>query len=104
MATSIFMPRTRFLALLGLLALVLAPAAARATTIADVAAALRQDPVYNQAGASRALSADDLAELRQRIHSADPPIFVAVLPESAITNNGGNADDLLQAIARQTGL
>ncbi len=104
MATSIFMLRTRFLALLGLLALVLAPAAAQATTVADVAAALRQDPVYNQAGASRALSADDLAELRRRIHDADTPIFVAVLPEAAIASNGGNADDLLQAIARKTGL
>ena len=80
MATSISMQRTRLLALLGLLVLVLVPATARATTIADVASALRHDPVYNQADASRALSGGDLAELRQRIRDAGTPIFVVAKP------------------------
>jgi hypothetical protein len=103
MATSIQMLRIRHLALLGILALVLVPAAAHATTIGDVASALRQDPVYNEAGASRALSADDVAELRQRIRDAGTPIFVAILPETAAEHNGG-VDNLLHTIAEQTGL
>src|SRR5689334_8229113 len=103
MATSIQMLRIRHLALLGLLALVLVPAAAHATTIGDVASALRQDPVYNEDDAARHLSAGDAAELRQRIRDAGTPIFVAILPERAADENGGAAN-LVHEIAAKTGL
>jgi hypothetical protein len=97
------MLRPRLLALLGLLLLALAPAA-YATTVGDVASALREDPVFNEPDAQHALNADDVAELRSRIRGAGTPIFVAVLPARALSGSGdGDADALLQDIARKTG-
>ncbi|MER5967172.1 hypothetical protein [Streptomyces sp. NPDC002057] len=83
--------RTRPLCLLSalggpilLLLLVLVPSAgARATGIPDVAAALKQGPVYVDPGAAAQLSRADADALAQKIKDADKPLFVAVLPANA---------------------
>jgi hypothetical protein len=90
-------PRTRLVSSI-LLALVVAalaatPAAAQATSVAD---ALAGDPVYVASGA--ALEVDEGA-LRQKVEAADTPIFVAVLPDSARRETGGDLNALGGKIA-----
>ncbi|MFD3336712.1 hypothetical protein ACFWV1_29370 [Streptomyces sp. NPDC058700] len=83
--------RTRPLSVLSALAglillmlLALAPSSgARATGIADAAAALKQGPVYVDPGAADQLSKAQADALAQKIKDADKPLFVAVLPANA---------------------
>ncbi|MYY00679.1 MULTISPECIES: hypothetical protein [unclassified Streptomyces] len=73
------------LMMLSALALFLAPAAPAATgasTVDDVAQALRKGPVYVDPAASDQLSRAQAAALTKKIKDADKPVFVAVLPRS----------------------
>ncbi|MGW6394337.1 hypothetical protein ACWFR1_28430 [Streptomyces sp. NPDC055103] len=84
-----------------LLLLALAPSVgARATGIPDVAAALKQGPVYVDPGAAAQLSQADADALAQKIKDADKPLFVAVLPANAAFP----PEDLFQILRTQTGV
>jgi hypothetical protein len=73
------------------------PAAASATP-AEVAAALRKDPVYVDPEATADISA---AAVRERVFDAGTPIYIAVLPESARSGSGGSVTELGRAIANE---
>jgi len=81
---------------LALLLAVLAAAPASAVTADAVADALKQSPVYVDPEAGVSVSRD---ELLARVQGADTPVFIAVLPESAIQEHGGTLNDLAKAIA-----
>ncbi|MER6096831.1 hypothetical protein ABT154_13430 [Streptomyces sp. NPDC001728] len=84
-----------------LLLLALAPTAgARATGVSDVAAALKQGPVYVDPGATAQLSKADADALAQKIKNADKPLFVAVLPANAQFP----PKDLVLKLRTQTGI
>ncbi|WP_327244175.1 hypothetical protein [Streptomyces sp. NBC_01320] len=79
-----------FLTLLAGLLLILSAAvpamalsAQNATTINDVAQALRQGPVYVDPAAADQLSAGQADALAKKIKDADKPVFVAVLPRTS---------------------
>ncbi len=79
-------------------------AGAQTTTVVDeAAAALRQDNVYVDPAAERALSASEADDLRTAVRAADTPTYVAVLPASALTQEGGSADAVLQALVEAVG-
>ncbi|MFB7189315.1 hypothetical protein ACFCZT_29240 [Streptomyces sp. NPDC056230] len=59
-----------------------APGAARASTVNDVAQALRKGPVYVDPAAADQLSPGQAAALTKKIKDADKPVFVAVLPRT----------------------
>ncbi|MEU6015294.1 hypothetical protein ABZ826_14950 [Streptomyces sp. NPDC047515] len=59
-----------------------APAAVRASTVNDVAQALRRSPVYVDPAAADQLSPGQAAALTKKIKDADKPVFVAVLPRT----------------------
>jgi hypothetical protein len=83
------MSRLRLLVLLPVLAapLLLATAAQAETKPADVAQALRSDPVFVEADAEHAGDVD-AAKVRSQIRASSHPIFVAVLPKRAADNLG----------------
>ncbi|MFE0699060.1 hypothetical protein [Streptomyces sp. NPDC058872] len=84
-----------------LLLLALAPlAVARATSLPDVAAALKQGPVYVDPGAADQLSRADADALAQKIKDADKPLFMAVLP----ADEQFPPEGLLQNLRTQTGI
>ncbi|MFF4092898.1 hypothetical protein ACFYYY_03380 [Streptomyces sp. NPDC001834] len=60
-----------------------APAAVGASTVEDVARALRKSPVYVDPAAADQLSPSRAAALARKIKDADKPVFVAVLPRTA---------------------
>ncbi|MER8088277.1 hypothetical protein ACFVZR_14575 [Streptomyces sp. NPDC058316] len=60
-----------------------APGTARASTVNDVAQALRKGPVYVDPAAADQLSPSQAAALTRKIKDADKPVFVAVLPRTA---------------------
>ncbi|MFF8917050.1 hypothetical protein ACF08M_27965 [Streptomyces sp. NPDC015032] len=60
-----------------------APTAVGASTINDVAQALRKGPVYVDPAAADQLSPGRAAALTKKIKDADKPVFVAVLPRTA---------------------
>ena len=94
----------RLVLLLTLLLLVPAsPAAAQVTSLDAAASALRNDPVYVDGSAERARDVD-ADRLRSRIRSGGSPIFVAVLPESAISDAGGDVNRLPTVLAQRVGL
>ena len=80
------------LALLGMLA---SPALAAP---ADVAAALRENPVYRDQAAEADISVD---QVRDHIRKAGTPIYVAILPTSARDPYGGSVTELGKAIANE---
>jgi len=80
------------LALLGMLA---SPALAAP---ADVAAALRESPVYRDQAAEADISVDQVVN---HIHKAGTPIYVAILPTSARDPYGGSVTELGKAIANE---
>ncbi|MFC8536320.1 hypothetical protein ACFUJY_20545 [Streptomyces sp. NPDC057249] len=95
------------LALLSALALFLAPAAAPAapaatgaSTVDDVARALRKGPVHVDPAASDQLSRSQAAALRDKIENADKPVFVAVLPDTAAFPE----DTVLRTLRAETGI
>ena len=94
----------RLLLLLTLLLLVPAsPAAAQVTSLDAAASALRNNPVYVDGSAERARDVD-ADRLRSRIRTGGSPIFVAVLPESAINESGGDVNRLPTVLAQRVGL
>ncbi|WP_406092178.1 hypothetical protein [Streptomyces sp. NBC_01013] len=60
-----------------------APAATGASTVDDVAQALRKGPVYVDPAAAGQLSRSQADALTKKIKDADKPVFVAVLPRSS---------------------
>jgi hypothetical protein len=80
------------LALLGMLA---SPALAAP---ADVAAALRENPVYRDQAAEADISVDLVLD---HIREAGTPIYVAILPTSARDPYGGSVTELGRAIANE---
>ncbi|MFI5748403.1 hypothetical protein ACIBBE_21255 [Streptomyces sp. NPDC051644] len=59
-----------------------APTAVGASTVNDVAQALRKSPVYVDPAAADQLSQGQAAALTKKIKDADKPVFVAVLPRT----------------------
>lgn len=59
-----------------------APGAVGASTVNDVAQALRKGPVYVDPAAADQLSPGQAAALTKKIKDADKPVFVAVLPRT----------------------
>jgi hypothetical protein len=84
------------LAALVLAVLAAGPAAAQATTAAEVAAALTDDEVYVDPDAETKISKDRVLE---RVREAGTPIYIAVLPNSARDEFGGSKPEFLKAIA-----
>ncbi|HTE70481.1 MAG TPA: hypothetical protein VK942_17270, partial [Actinomycetes bacterium] len=85
------------LAALVLLGLVAGPAAA--ATVEQVAAALQKNPVYWESGAED-ISAQ---RLRRQVAEADPPIFIAILPDTALQDYGsifGLAKEIVMRVGR----
>ena len=91
------------LLLIALAALLLAaPAASAQSTVAEAAQALATDPVYVAPDAEKALSSSEADELRQRIQdSGAGPMYVAVLPKSALDEGGGSAEGVAREIAQR---
>ncbi|MFH8517975.1 hypothetical protein ACH4CE_23360 [Streptomyces gelaticus] len=77
-----------------------APAAREASTVDDVAQALRKGPVYVDPAASGQLSPGQAAALTAKIKDADKPVFVAVLPRTSAFP----ADSLLATLRTDTGI
>ncbi len=67
------------------------------TSLEDVGAALRNDPVYVDPQAERSLSPAEADQLRAAIRDAGTPVFVAVLDASAASTPEAALDDLLDA-------
>ncbi|MEV0783135.1 hypothetical protein AB0I52_09150 [Streptomyces sp. NPDC050423] len=91
------------LLILSAAALVLAPAAPAATsasTVNDVAQALRRSPVYVDPAAAGQLSRSQAAALTKKIKDADKPVFVAVLPQ----NSAFPAQSVLRTLRTDTGI
>jgi hypothetical protein len=82
-------------AALALVALAAGPAAADA---ASVAAALRGNPVFVDPDAP---IKPDKAGLLEQVQAAGTPIFIAVLPDAARQETGGNTDELGRRIANR---
>lgn len=85
-----------------LLGLVWAPAARAFTDVAAVGSSLRQTPVYNDPSAERALSDAQEKQVLDAIAAAGTPVYVAVLPKSALTGYA-SPDALITAIQQATG-
>ncbi|MBQ1091819.1 hypothetical protein [Streptomyces sp. B93] len=75
-----------------------APSAHAATDVSQIAAALRDSPVYVDPAASGQLSSADAEALADKIEAADKPVFVAVLPE------GYPTEDLFRNLRTETGV
>jgi hypothetical protein len=83
--------------------LLLAPPAS-ATTFDDVGASLRSDPLYVDPKAEVQLSSAQQSQVRQAIAEAGTPIYMAVLPQAALSAAGGDPDAVLQRMRNSTGL
>ena len=81
----------------------LAGAGTAAPDLDEVAAALRENPVYIDANAERALADDEGDELQAAIRGANTPIYVAVLPASATDGAGGDPDEVARQLADAVG-
>ncbi|RAJ58838.1 hypothetical protein K378_05072 [Streptomyces sp. Amel2xB2] len=82
--------------------LALAPAAGatpRADSVGEVAAALREGPVYVDPRAAGRLSGADAKDLTDKIKKSDKPVFIAVLPKAREFPPG----NLLQDLRAQVG-
>jgi hypothetical protein len=84
--------------LLGLLVLLAAVPVASAAQLDDTVAALRSAPVYVAPGARPTLDDAGQAQVRAAIARADTPVYVAVLPASALDETGGSADEFVQRL------
>jgi hypothetical protein len=84
-----------------LLLLVGVPVGAASTDVdlSEVAEALQSDPVYVDGSAERALSEDEIEELRSAIRSAGTPIYLVVLPASAADLAGGDPAEVASQVA-----
>jgi hypothetical protein len=72
------------------------PAAAQATTAAQVAAELKKSPVYVDSAAEADIAKDAVLD---RVREAGTPIYIAVLPTAARDEYGGSLEELTKAIA-----
>ena len=89
---------------LALLCAVPAGAQVQTGSLSRAADELRTDAVYVDPDAERALSADEAERLREQIRSANAgPIRIAVLPESAKDEAGGDAGAAAREIAESVG-
>ena len=100
--------RTRLLgfALLGpALVLFTSTAAVAQTSIIERAAEdLKRAPVYVDPQAESILSSGEAQRLSDQIESAQAgPIYIAVLPEEALSERGGSLDDVLQTLGETLG-
>ncbi|GAA3295751.1 hypothetical protein GCM10020295_23670 [Streptomyces cinereospinus] len=75
-----------------------APGAHAATDLSEVAAALRESPVYVDPAAADLLPESDAEALSDKIRDADKPVFVAVLP------SGYPTEDLFRNLRTETGV
>jgi hypothetical protein len=80
-------------------ALVLAPAAAAGPVVSRAIHALETDPVYVDPAATKTITAAQADRLRNEIRTrGDGPIYIAVLPNAALAEEGGNALGVIDAI------
>jgi hypothetical protein len=87
-----------------LLAVLLPVGAARAAVLDDAARALATDPVYVAPGARPGLTPAEADALRRRIERGDAgPVYVAVLPASALAEAGGDPAEVTRLLARRLG-
>ena len=99
------MTRSRKTLLIVLIAvLVFAPAANAGELVDRAVAALRSDPVYVDPAAERALDDAAADRLRERIANAGAgPVYLAVLPDEARLEAGGDADAVVDLVHRELG-
>jgi hypothetical protein len=92
-------------ALLVLAATLAAATPAHAQGVIDTAArALTRDPVYAAPDAKPSLTAAEAAALRRRIERGDAgPVYVALLPASAVDEAGGDPGEVVRRLATAVG-
>ena len=73
--------------------------AASSVDLEEVAGELRSNPVYVDPDAERALTEDEVEELRSAIRGADTPIYIAVLPATAADLAGGDPAEVASQLA-----
>ncbi len=83
--------------------LVLAVVPAAATTFDDVGQALRADSLYQDPQAEVQLNSSEQQAVRDAIADAGTPMFVAVLPQAALNNAGGDPNAVLERMRNSTG-
>ena len=84
--------------LLGLVVLLATVPVAAAAQLDDTVAALRSSPVYVAPGAKPTLDDAGQAQVRAAIGRAGTPVYVAVLPASALDETGGDADEFVRRL------
>lgn len=84
--------------LLGVLVLLATAAPAGASQLGDAVAALHRTPVYVAPGATPTLTAADQQRVRAAIARANTPVYVAVLPASALDETGGDPGELVRRL------
>ncbi len=84
--------------LLGLVVLLVTVPVASAAQLDDTVAALRSSPVYVAPGAKPTLDAAGRQQVRAAIGRAGTPVYVAVLPASALDETGGDADEFVRRL------
>src|SRR4051812_14287420 len=90
--------------LIVLLSLVLVPSALAGPIVERAATALANDPVYVDPQAEHALSAADEQRLQNEIEQQGKgPIYVAVLPNAAVAEAGGDALGVLDELEKSVG-
>ena len=84
--------------------LLLCPAALAQGTLTEAADALRDTPVYVDPDAERPLSEQEVAQLRRAISERGAgPLYIAVLPEDAQDESGGDPGAALRELALSVG-
>jgi hypothetical protein len=92
------------IAALGLALALAFPPVAAADAVDDAVSALREDPVYVAPDAERAITPAEADRIRDRIASADAgPMYVAILPASASSAAGGDADGVIRRLHDELG-
>ena len=100
------MKRLLTMTMVGCVSMLLGGPARAGTAAPDldgVGAALRDNPVYIDANAERALADDEVDELQAAIRGANTPIYIAVLPASATDGAGGDPDEVARQLAEAVG-
>jgi hypothetical protein len=94
----------RSLLIAAVFALSLAPSARAGEIVDRAVAALREDPVYVDPDAERALDDAATDRLRDRISAAGVgPLYVAILPDDARDEAGGDAGGVVDLLHRELG-
>jgi hypothetical protein len=94
----------RRISLIALVALVLAPSAHAGAVVDRAVASLRNDPVYVDVRAERAIGDAAADRLRDRISRADAgPVYVAILPTGAQSEAGGDPGGVVDLLHRELG-